>query len=225
MIYNYENQQLDFWSNNLLPKQPKDIGISMSGGTDSSMLLILLCEEFKNNNITIWPAVGEDVNRASCIGVVSKVVEIVRKKYPTVDIKDPIVYPFDKLKNPDLQYKVDQQKHYEATNCEVFCLAPTQQPPHIEMTIGNGPTLRTRTDNFVDEASKRKWGNISYRPFIGINKKMIAHFYELFDTEMEIFPLTVSCVDMMKDNLVPCKHCAWCREKKWAFGSYDFGYL
>lgn len=65
-------------------------------------------------------------------------------------------------------------------------------------------------------------------PWYTYDKKFIASIYKKHTYLMEhIYNLTFSCVEM--DPSItdfwdkPCKECWWCKEKYWAFGTYDYG--
>jgi hypothetical protein len=57
---------------------------------------------------------------------------------------------------------------------------------------------------------------------VGIDKKFLACQYKKFNLIDSLYPLTKSCVDPDSKG-APCKKCDWCKEKFWAFNSYDGG--
>ena len=59
-----------------------------------------------------------------------------------------------------------------------------------------------------------------------VNKKFIAQCYKDYNLMDKLYPLTASCIgyaDTTNYFTEPCKTCWWCKEKLWAFGSYDGG--
>jgi hypothetical protein len=68
---------------------------------------------------------------------------------------------------------------------------------------------------------------LNAQPFLLVDKKFVSDFYfnEPF-LKNNIFKMTASCVCsdvfVTKNWTVPCKTCWWCKEKKWAFGKYDY---
>jgi hypothetical protein len=62
------------------------------------------------------------------------------------------------------------------------------------------------------------------QPFRLIDKSVLAEMYYKSNT-MDMYLLTESCADpsLADGSNLPCKKCWWCKEKHWAFGTYDFG--
>ena len=62
-----------------------------------------------------------------------------------------------------------------------------------------------------------------YKPFININKKMIASLHKFLNIDKEYITKTWTCTYFAKDTKTftePCGNCYHCWEKKWAFGSF-----
>jgi 7-cyano-7-deazaguanine synthase in queuosine biosynthesis len=83
-----------------------------------------------------------------------------------------------------------------------------------------GPSAR-ETDIWNDDNRiKELYTKHPYEfPWSIVDKKFIAAQYKKFGIE-ELSTLTNSCIISSKS---PCKKCWWCKERYWAFGSYDGG--
>ena len=66
------------------------IGISMSGGLDSSIIAWLLCKEIfdTNKDTIVYPLHGIDNTRPTSPENMQNVINFLRKSFPTVEIKD-----------------------------------------------------------------------------------------------------------------------------------------
>jgi hypothetical protein len=84
--------------------------------------------------------------------------------------------------------------------------------------------------NLVEETEQniKNASFINCKPAMRVNKKFVADYYKHNEfMRTIIFPLTASCVSSdpvdTKSWTKPCMKCWWCKEKMWAFGTYDFG--
>ena len=75
----------------------KTLGVSMSGGADSTMLCYLLAKTIKKRDlqITIQPYNGYDIWAPLDSRGIIKIVQYIQSTFPTVDIQWPISTVFD----------------------------------------------------------------------------------------------------------------------------------
>ena len=209
----------------------KNIWVSVSGGTDSALLLYFITKYCYENKlkIKITPWTTVDLYRPGNDVAVEKIINCIQEKYP---------YPYEKTilnyyyKDPPFNktYYTDKFWH-EIKNSnvhDVFAYGITSSPPIDVMK--NSPEFYTQFLN-IDNDDRTPGRNLktykysiddnsflSFAPFINFDKSYIAKKYEEEDLMDTIFPLTQSCIAIGKR---PCYNCFWCMEKHWAFGLYD----
>lgn len=210
----------------------KKIGMSFSGGCDSTLLFYLLLKMFEKESpdAEIIPITGITVNKGKW------------KLLKSQEIMDYYLQEFfsikNKIKERIVDYNWSQEDYGKFVKqlakdgiIDIRLFALTKNPPYEIMEKHD--LLRKREiirDGFVKENkifTETKYGPI-YDVFRNVDKRWIAQCYHDFGLMDHIYPLTVSCERLretpdMINNEEPCKHCWWCREKKMAFGSYDGG--
>lgn len=210
----------------------KKIGISFSGGCDSSLLLYLLLRMVDDTypDVEIIPITGITINKGKW------------KLFRSQEILDYYRSQFFNLKNiikdrlVDYNWTQEEYGKYVATLAknniiDIRLFALTKNPPYNVMEqhdlVRKRETSRDGFVNFERMFIETKIGPI-YDVFRNVDKRWIAQCYHDFGLMDHIYPLTVSCERLretsdMIDNEEPCRHCWWCREKKMAFGTYDGG--
>ena len=227
--------------------------LALSGGTDSAMILYLLCKYKPDWKIICHT--GIDKHKDPWVGeYASEIVTLMKKKFPDVDIIHE-QYKFDSLDPVTLYYakkewneKEDKSvlptaqgysKAYAAQDLKselrkkydikLSIHGITSNPPlDIQKELGFDKVAEPRRNKTYDEETWKKSGKMHYRPFVNVDKKFVADLYKQFDLMEDLFPLTMSCIgfsDTTNFFTEPCKECYWCHEKMWAFGCYDGGLL
>jgi hypothetical protein len=214
------------------------VGVSVSGGVESALLLYILMTHSKNHiyiyNI-LEPAreLSSDPPFYDVVNTCSKLTgntnfTVCQHK---VDQQAPDVY-FKFLKD-----KLDRKEigiiYQGITNFppyEVWATWGTTQPTwHIESRSDSviKPLfgLKFNLGNEIDFSTVTNTGNKIesleidarvYVPFVNFNKSNIAEMYRLLDIEDTLFPKTRSCET--EDYIGHCGNCFWCSERLWAFG-------
>lgn len=233
-----------------VPDQP--IVIQMSAGADSSLLMFLICDYIKKHelkNVSILAMHGVDktffpeskkyfdeIFKQFKLNFSS--IKMISWSYEHSPIANPNP-PDRKLSSEELS-KIKNTKIYN-NRCALWKL--TQKFPQFKTVYSGRTSLPPKSIRdqfkFVSELPDRispqddykfdvypKTGlgeyylKISAKPLQNVNKLFVASIYKknpfLIDT---VYPLTYSCLTKTS----PCKKCDWCKEKKWAFGTYDFG--
>lgn len=199
-----------------LPKHVNKVGLNLSGGADSALILYSLAKISKLPDI--YPIHGYDLNRkiAKSYEAVDKVVDYVRSHCPNVNIHDPHIVAFRKTADNEgtRQYLWDGVEYIRRRfGVDVFIIGATQGMPHSARPLNKGSIPQ---EDFV---KYREQYPLSL-PFVDVDKKYVASQYK----ELGIEPLSLLTVSCCGDDIVPCKTCWWCQERYWAFGNYDGGY-
>lgn len=207
-----------------------NIGISLSGGTDSALLLFFFIKmvlERRDMDVKIYPIHGYDESRFKqkqtnheSWRTALKIEDWMRRHFyarPGIEnILQPVnIFAYNKTQPSKREY---HQPHFNYV-CKRYDI-----PNHIVygFTQGMPDELRPHQELVSDEQffeyaqHPTKWINF---PWGTVDKKFIAYQYKKYDI-MDLSNLTGSCIS---DDTTPCKTCFWCRERFWAFKSYDGG--
>jgi hypothetical protein len=205
-----------------------NIWVSVSGGTDSALLLYLIAKYLYDTQsqakITPWCYV--DDSRPGNDLAVKRIIDAVSKRVD-YKIEELIVDHFYKHPGGDkvALTKPFWDQHADSGNYDLYATALSAAPPLEDMQSNPefyklfkqvGPEDRLSTGTVVSYDNKHKM--VVWKPFINLNKKNLAQVYDEEDLMDDLFPLTESCVG--RSN-TPCYNCFWCYEKHWAFGMYD----
>ena len=231
MIYANEYGTVDLLSEQFLKSLRSDegtIGMKLSGGADTALLLYLFAKEISERNLkfNILPYTFND--KPDRFIVAQMILNEIKTVFPTVrfkkhqygDISPPYRKVFDKW-----ALKLTQE------NDIVFFTNATNLPaPEEAITINKELAefvgTREAPRNYDTQDLERIGINDipEYSPFKNVDKRFTAQVYEdefLLET---LFPLTRSCLgsaEVTDYHEKPCKMCYWCEEKYWAFGQYD----
>lgn len=207
----------------------KKIGLSFSGGCDSTLLFYYTLKMFQElqPDAEIVPITGITLDKG------------LWKKDRSQFLLDSLLAEFpdvaNKVTERYIDYNWSQEEYgkfvealYLNKIIDIRLFALTRNPPtdvmikhdlmrdrEIKRDINGAPIMHT------------PYG-IVYDVFRNVDKRWIAEEYKKNDLMEYIFPQTASCERKRIDphmigNKEPCKHCWWCREKKMAFGMYDGG--
>lgn len=188
----------------------KNIGIKMSGGTDSSIVAYMTINYIIENNldIKVYPIVIIEEDSPFQEIFVSQVINFIEKE-KNFKFQDKIIrHHSSKVE------KIDTIRAVEAElkdSIELIISGITHYPKE-DFDDSEGPG-DDRIGNFPI-----MWDNWIYTPVINIDKKGIADLYKKYNLLDTLFPLTRSCTKKTKDFSKHCGKCWWCKERKWAFG-------
>ena len=114
-------------------QKTKTIGISMSGGADSTMLCYLLAKSISNDklNISIQPYNGYDIDLPGDSKNIPYIITYIRNKFTDVDLKWPVSVVFSNPEHKDIKNNFinDLYKKMFYKNFDERVVAITQVPP------------------------------------------------------------------------------------------------
>ncbi len=187
------------------------IGVLVSGGADSAILLYKIAKAFPDKSIipvTYVEKYLEEGMLATCIPVVAYCKTFFNNisehiiEYIDVDVSEK--------SNTIHQMNINL---WNKGSIEMICNAVTANPPYNVMEKRGMLEKRVISrDNDqsnwypLPDGSKR-----IYKPFSNIDKKQIRKFYSEEGVE-DLWDMTGSCVR----SYPPCGECWWCKERAWA---------
>jgi len=200
----------------------KTLGLSMSGGADSTLLCYILAKTSyaKNLNITIQPYNGYDLWAPTDSNAVIDIVHYIQRSFPDVDLQWPISTVFNTQgnqnnnKNTYIASLLNRLEKYKVVDL-------------VMNGVSMGPPLEVQ-QNFIkqeDGLSVKRlpgyhlWHEIErvddyLAPFKFVNKKFIIECYKQFGI-MSLLDITYSCTNL-DSNKTTCGVCWWCQERAWA---------
>ena len=199
----------------------KPIGVSVSGGADSALLLYLLMSNH-NDKIYICTTAAENKyhrNANRVPGVIKYCSE--RTGHTNYEHRVTPVYE-QTLDNVTADLK--DLLHKDIISCYYNGTTKNPPPEVVSSFVSKDGPVDNRTPD-GKRPEKLFDGKINI-PFANIDKKGIAALYEE-NNLMDLFVLTSSCEwqdDTMKHlpgidpKVEQCGHCWWCEERQWGFG-------
>ena len=182
MIYETQYGTIDFWSPHNLERFYK-IGINLSGGCDSSLLLYFTLKELKPHQ-TIIPITGVHNARPSNIWNVEEIILLMRELFPDKNIGEHAVDYYDKDFEKDKvnKHREHEQKLWDAKTIEVLFHGRTANPPIEEAETHN---LTFKRENQRDGNEKfvyhENHNRPFYVPFNNVDKRFISENYKKFN--------------------------------------------
>ena len=182
-----------------------NLGVSFSGGTDSSLVLYMLMRDYPGHITVFNTSWHERPNHVEASKrVYEKCKELTGHTNSTmIDTAIGENHNEHNLFITPMQYQREGKIDYVYTGL-------TANPP-VELKY---------SEHKIQKREQRREKNIDdnnfYLPFVNENKKTIAKLYEEFNLMESLFPLTFSCV--VSKTLDHCNECWWCEERKWGFG-------
>ena len=231
MIYKSKFGTVNFWDPYPRLNDFKKIGINLSGGADSSLLLFFTCRKLKQlkSNAQLNLITGVHNLRPTNIWNAEEIVELFKERFPNLNWGEHYVDYYDKDHEKDKpnKHRKHEDKLRNENKIEVLFHGRTANPDEKEAIKNN---LLYKRETIRDKNSHNRkiyherHGKPFYGPFDNEDKRFIAEMYNKFNLMEDLFPITASCVEYAEETdyfTKPCKKCWWCREKKWAFGMYD----
>ena len=209
-----------------VPDNLTKIGMKISGGADSAIVLYMLCKYIieTGKDCVIVPITVNYAGKAFQTQFAAKVLEYIKTNF-VVNIEKHYT---------DLNYEFDTystvqdslvKKLYEDKIIDCHFSGITANPPKEVMEMFN---TRGPMDSRDREQNKKPQivGN-TFFPLINIDKQGVKELYEKFGLLDTLYPLTRSCESFTDDFSKHCGEykdeqdvCWFCKERYWGFGRY-----
>lgn len=197
------------------------IGVSCSGGADSSILLYHLMRE-KEDKIYIFTTGNnqrERYNVQTAVNVVEKIIQLTGNTNIEHHISYCEIQTSEEL-FPKLRTYIDNN------TTGIIYSGLTANPPKEVTDIFKLPI--TETNRTLGNNAYMHYNNTGYTPWANSDKLKIAEMYKEANLLDELYPITRSCEydptsnyfkNIKNPGIGHCGKCWWCEERKWAFGT------
>jgi len=208
-----------------IPTGVKKIGVSMSGGADSSMLCYLLAKEIKENdlNIIIHPISARFAVRPWSYMRAKRVVKFIKNDLECPEIFGQHYY----FSVPEDECKIDQakEKHFGHVMSFLFVnniidhlfSGKTKNPSKQVMNTFFDKNPQTDRNNPTEKDIYK--ASVETVPWAMVDNRLIIDLYKKYGLMHTLLPITRSCEgsETATSNFTKeCGKCWWCEERKWA---------
>ena len=221
MIFKNSQDDIEF----SFTKSVKNIGIKLSGGLDSAIVLYMLAKFVTEErpDITIYPisclADGKAFQQIFAKKVMDKITELTGVTYGTHYVTN--------IRADSAENYVGDMEAYVRDLYSKRCI----QAHYVGVTANPGPNaapalydgkhalpINNREKSLVKKTQRD--GVSAFRPLVNIDKKGVKELYKTLGVLNSIVPVTRSCEVFTNTFDYVCKDCWSCREKYWGFGHY-----
>lgn len=207
-------QEINIIDNVTIPIIDEPIGINVSGGTDSALLLFFLMK-YASKKIYIFTLANRRKRRlnAKCtIDIVDKCIELTGN----TNIQHIINY----AENQNQRNVKDLPNNFlSKKNIKILYEGVTANPPQEVLNNFTDMTTELDRDSTIIKPVFRTpdlcW------PWVNLDKKTIAKIYNEYNLIETLFSITRSCETLSEFENRHCGYCWWCQERKWGFGRLD----
>lgn len=190
------------------------VGLSMSGGADSSLLLYILLSN-KKETLEVFTLAADLKGRTSAkiaANVIDKCIELTGNN----NVNHHVVYVDSQ--NDEKLFKLPHEMLSE-NKISMMYTAITANPPKEIADYFLTP-IENSEQNKRDPSIHRPIINYDWCfPFFNIDKIKISEMYKSLELIDTLFPLTRSCeLENPPPNFLShCDNCWWCKERFWGF--------
>lgn len=217
MILTDGKTTLDYFDR--IPTDIPRIGLSLSGGLDSALILYCLAKTLHDRGQTeteifTYHNKWLRYKKLNSLEAATNVLEYVRKKFPDITIHDPLVAVMSERRTNKFFHSIVQILKIR------FKYKIRWWIVGLNLTDYQNLDFKDYFHRFVERMLTHILPNS--HPFGWVDKKFIAAQYHNLDI-MDLSMITNSCT---ADNPggMPCKTCHWCKSRHEAFGCYDYGF-
>lgn len=196
-----------------IPIMDGDLGVAVSGGADSSLLLYILMSNVtaKLQIFTYAKNTNFRINATAAHKVIEKIVQLTGNN----NIEHHIRYENTFDKSLFFQYPLEYSNNGKIT---YMYTAVTANPPKVVADSFVGETSNTEHDKRDPKTTRPIIDGNWVTPFCNIDKQKISEMYDVLGIRTSIFPLTFSCENVHAPNVYShCGSCWWCKEREWGF--------
>lgn len=176
------------------------VGILLSGGLDSALLLYMLMDSIGDKTIEIYTLGQEKYNNQEEV-YSKKVIEYCSAKTGFTNYNHHVSYTRDRHQLYQLSQTIPSK----------FYFAITANPPGWLSE---------------DRDRDRTWGvgrpivnGNSFHPFTNLHKKEMATISNELGITEDLLAITMSCVSEARITMdYHCGECWWCKEREWGYG-------
>lgn len=199
------------------------VGITWSGGTDSTLMLYILMKNVKST-IHVFTLAAKDKRYFP-----SFVTPVLLEKLIAETRNNNIIHH---LRYVDIFSKTylteDVRQHCKEKRINSYYTGFTANPPLDVADSFCGPrenSEKNSRDPLVNRSVINQHPDDNYfifTPFTNINKQKISEIYSNFNIIESIFPYTRSCESTRSEITYKdhCLNCWWCKERLWGFRQY-----
>lgn len=200
-----------------IPLFDGNVGLSLSGGADSSFLLYILLSN-KKETLEVF-TLASDLKRRTSAKIAANVIDKCIELTGNNKVNHHVVYV--DMQNDEELFRLPREMLSESEISMMYTAVTANPPKEI-------------ADNFltpIKNSEHAKRDPAIYRPiingnwcfpFFNIDKIKIAEMYKSLGLIDTLFPLTRSCeLEYPPPNFLShCDNCWWCKERLWAFKRY-----
>ena len=213
------------------------VGISISGGLDSTALFYLICRYINDlgleSKIKVLPIHTYVTPPPYSLEICEYIIKHIKNRYKNITILDLELDYFCDDEEPISGFKLQHKFHAEyyeriykeypdlklITKGRIASAPRNTQKKWLHLTKGF-----LESENIVHRYHKIN-GVYTYNPLSHVNKKMVAALFNQLKIPKRIFKITSSCSQWEHQEYratidKPCEVCYSCLEKKWAFGEF-----
>jgi rubredoxin len=196
-----------------IPIMQGDLGIAVSGGADSSLLLYVLMTH-ATEKLQVFTYAKNSNFRLNAMAA-SLVIERCIQLTGNNKIEHHIRYEDEFDRALFFQQPLEYSKHGKIS---YMYTAVTANPPKTIADSFLGEQLNTEHTKRNPESKRPIIDSNWVTPFCNIDKKKIAEMYDELGIRDSIFPLTFSCESVTTPGgYHHCGNCWWCKERQWGF--------
>jgi len=209
----------------------KHIGVAVSGGADSAMILWMLCNIITRDKLDIEVSTYRTVHtiRSWQVKYSDQVIKFIKESFPDIKWGKTLT---ESPEDGSIKSYIDSQG----------CMHRKLRMEHNDMVTYSGVTLNPPAEEgkkiwrfmWKDRAPNRDWEtrdswlsgtNVKMKhgyeckPFCVYDKRAVLAFYKKYNLLDTLLPLTRTCEgwsEWTNNFTTECKQCWWCIERNWA---------
>ena len=201
-----------------LPTKFKQVGLKISGGTDSAIVAYMLAKYVseERKDITIIPITVNHEGKAYQEQFAKSIIKHLTDVFGNIFSEHHIEHCPEASRYDSTQKRLVQSL-YISKKIQCHYVGINQNPPSEVIDHWKfGPADNRDIGNELRPTVSHK----SFRPLINIDKKGVAELYNTLGVMETLFPLTRSCEEYTDDFSKHCSTCWFCKERHWGFGRY-----